>query len=492
MKTRATVIFIFCILLGLTLICIVFPEDGISIGNIKLKFPTLSEALTPAPSTQTDSIRKIDKEVEQQIDALHNAKQKEFDNFCKNSPTRIYMPDNNVEYLDPLFEALDNARNKSLRILHYGDSQLECDRMTSAIRERFQSMFGGCGVGMIPAVQPIATYTLRQSISPSLNRYCAFGSADFRASHNRYGPLAAMSRIDGQAMVSVNCYNNKKFEHSQKFQKVSVAMRGNGTISLTTADSTFLLSANTAADSTLRTYSVTLPAAVSKATINFSGNMDVYSIMLDGKNGIAMDNIPMRGCSGTIFTNIDRSSFAPFFNQHNVSLVILQYGGNAVPYLNGAKGIEAYKKQIKSQIRLFRQMAPKARILFIGPSDMSTRQGGMLQSYPHIEEVISALRQAANEEGAAFWNMYKAMGGHNSMIEWVNARPQLAGSDYIHFTPLGAEKMSQILFDTMQLYYRFYRFRTGQALPEDTVESHDSTKINKQQDSLTHTSHPAT
>ena len=46
------------------------------------------------------------------------------------------------------------------------------------------------------------------------------------------------------------------------------------------------------------------------------------------------------------------------------------------------------------------------------------------------------------------------------MVEWVKARPQLAGSDYIHFTPLGAEKMSQILYDTFRLYYRYYKFRT--------------------------------
>ena len=57
--------------------------------------------------------------------------------------------------------------------------------------------------------------------------------------------------------------------------------------------------------------------------------------------------------------------------------------------------------------------------------------------------------------------MYKAQGGHNSMVKWVNARPQLAGGDYIHFTPLGAKKMSQILYDTFLLYYRYYKFRTG-------------------------------
>ena len=245
-------------------------------------------------------------------------------------------------------------------------------------------------------------------------------------------------------------------------------------MTLKTSDSVYTLTPNIANDSTLRIYSTTTARPTNKVTLNVNGNMDIYGILLDGKNGVAMDNIPMRGCSGTIFTTIDRSSMAPFFKQQNVGLIILQYGGNSVPYLHGEKSISHYKEQIKSQIRLFRQMAPNSRILFIGPADMSTRRGGVLQTYPCLEQVISALREAANEEGAAFWDMYSAMGGHNSMVEWVNARPQLAGGDYIHFTPLGAEKMSQMLYDTLLLYYKFYRFRTGKD-PIDIIDTNKST-----------------
>lgn len=466
MKAWKTVIFIFTVLAALAIICAVFPKDGITIGNVTFEFPSLTEALTPASASNQPAEEEVDEEVQQQLDALHTAKQKEFDEFCKNSPTRIYMPKNDMTYLDAFFEALDTANKKSVRIIHYGDSQLEGDRMSSAIREHFQTTFGGCGVGMVPAVQPIGTYTLSQTVSPALRRYCAFGSSDFRANHNRYGPLAAMSRLDGSATFTFTPRGAEKFPHAQKFQRISVAMRGSGSMRVSALDSTFELKAKTTTDTCLRIFSVTLPRPADKATLSVSGSMDLYGIMLDGKNGVSMDNVPMRGCSGTIFTNIAKNSVAPYFKEENVGLIILQYGGNSVPYLNGAKGIEIYKNQIKKQIAHFRQMAPKARILFIGPSDMSTRIGGVLQTYPHLPEVITALREAANEEGAAFWDMYSAQGGHNSMVQWVNARPQLAGGDYIHFTPLGAEKMSQILYDTFQLYYKFYRFRTG----KDPVE----------------------
>ena len=75
------------------------------------------------------------------------------------------------------------------------------------------------------------------------------------------------------------------------------------------------------------------------------------------------------------------------------------------------------------------------------------------------------------------------MGGRGSIVRWVEANPQLAGEDYIHFTPLGAKKIARLLYDTLHLYYRFYRFRTGQENVELTAE--DSIAANIVSDDLT-------
>ena len=65
------------------------------------------------------------------------------------------------------------------------------------------------------------------------------------------------------------------------------------------------------------------------------------------------------------------------------------------------------------------------------------------------------------------------------MVRWVEADPQLAGEDYIHFTPLGAKKIAKLLYDTLHFYYRFYLFRTGQENVELTAE--DSAVVNIKQ-----------
>ena len=145
--------------------------------------------------------------------------------------------------------------------------------------------------------------------------------------------------------------------------------------------------------------------------------------------------------------------------KEKVRLIILQYGGNTMPYMKTDKSISQYRVSIEKQINHIRSQAPDAKILFIGPSDMSTNIQGKMQTYPHLPTMVDSLRTAANNAGAAYWDMYAAMGGSGSMAKWVKEVPALAGSDYIHFTPLGAEKMGGMLYESLMLYYEYYKLR---------------------------------
>lgn len=449
-----------------------------------MEFPSLAEVLAvDTASMQQAGVEEESPEdaMESKLAALREAKDKEFRDFCDNSPSRIYCPNNDVTYLDGLFEQFESADKKNVRVLHLGDSQLEGDRMTSALREHFQETFGGQGVGMVPAVQMVPTYTLRQSVTPStLPRYMAYGPKDWHASHNRYGVMAQMSRVDGTATFTFTCNGNENFPHSQRFSKVAVYAMGEGSIVARIGGEMLELKPESDKKDEARFFSVKLPKAATAATVTINGHMDVFGILLDGLRGVSMDNVPMRGSSGTMFTNISRNTMEPFFRNQNVGLIILQYGGNSTPYLTSAAKIESYKKQMKQQIAYFRSLSPRSKILFIGPADMATSIGGKRQSYPELPNIVKALREAANEEGAAFWDMFSTMGGMNSMVKWADeAQPALAGHDYIHFTRLGAQKMTDYLFETLQLYYKFYRFRTGKdkvELPADTLQV-DSAKV---------------
>ncbi len=462
MKAHKIVIFIFTIIVLLAVIASIFPKEGITIGNIHLEFPAIGDVIGTTKELPKSEGEQLSPEqlLENRREAIKVSKENEYIEYFNTNPARFYFPQcDSVSYFDRLFAALEGADTTHMRILHYGDSQLECDRITSELRKRFQEQFGGSGVGLVPAVQTIATYTLSQSATEGIPRYLVYGSSTMRASHNGYGIMGQFAHVQGSGYFSFTGIG-KNFPTSKSFNRVSVLACGSGSISLNAGDSTYHVTDSLQADG-CGVYRVTLPTMVNKASLSVSGNADIMGIMLDGVAGVSMDNIPMRGCSGTIFTKINRNTLAPFFAKENVKLIILQYGGNSVPYLKSAKSIENYKNSIKKQIALFKQLEPNACILFIGPADMATNNNGSMETYPYLEDVINALKEAANEEGVAFWDMCEAMGGRNSIVKWVKSSPQLAGSDYIHFTPKGAQEIADMLYDTFQLYYKYYRLRTG-------------------------------
>ncbi|MFT6964701.1 MAG: hypothetical protein ACJAWV_004443, partial [Flammeovirgaceae bacterium] len=66
----------------------------------------------------------------------------------------LQFPKGKETILDDFFHSLQNEIDTSLiRIVHYGDSQIEGDRITEYLRNRLQKRFGGCGVGMIPPTE---------------------------------------------------------------------------------------------------------------------------------------------------------------------------------------------------------------------------------------------------------------------------------------------------------------------------------------------------
>ncbi len=166
-----------------------------------------------------------------------------------------------------------------------------------------------------------------------------------------------------------------------------------------------------------------------------------------------MDNIAMRGGSGLIFTRMNCEQQMKMMEYLSPGLIILQYGGNVVPYITSSW----YQRQFKRELEFMKELVPGVPVIVIGPSDMSLKEKGVFESYPGVEPVRDALKNACLESGFAFWDLYEAMGGHNSMPSFVHADPALASSDYIHFTPLGVNLVAEMFYNALMLEYKQYQ-----------------------------------
>lgn len=276
--------------------------------------------------------------------------------------------------------------------------------------------------------------------------------------HRRYGIMGQMGKSYGSASLTIGSRNWKNTpEGVKEYTKVRlyVGQTGDFTPSLAAGGQTKPIT-NKSGDNRLAVYSWEMDTPVKRVALRMQGQAEVYGVSLEGSSGIALDNIPFRGSSGTFFSSLDSTLMRTMAESLRVGLVIVQFGGNTLPYAKTTKAIQHYKTQMSRQIDFLRRTMPMAKIVLIGPSDMSTKVDGRLQTYPQMEEFVEALRQAANENGAAFWSIYDAMGGKNSMINWVKNSPPMAAPDYIHFNERGVNRIASLFFESLMLYYDYY------------------------------------
>jgi len=108
----------------------------------------------------------------------------------------------------------------------------------------------------------------------------------------------------------------------------------------------------------------------------------------------------------------------------NGKMAILQFGVNVVP--NVVEHYKYYENMMYRQIMALKRAVPDIPVLVIGVSDMARKEETSMESYPNVELIRNAQRNAAFRSGAAFWDLYEAMGGHNSMVSWVENEPPYA------------------------------------------------------------------
>lgn len=359
--------------------------------------------------------------------------------------------------LPAFYAALDKADEQSVRVVHFGDSQIEEDRITMVLRRRLQDRFGGGGVGVMPMVQTIPTYTVKQNLevegstvpNSSVRRYISYGPSSMRLKDdNRYGPMAQVAVIDQPIDVVIELSSDRIPTYA--YDRVRVLCSDSVSVTLVpdSLEQARRVIGAPANDSTpsaepMRQEILVLSEPRRSSLLHFEGTGSIYGISLETATGVQVDNIPMRGAAGTNFTSMSRKQFAAYFRHTNTALVIMQFGGNAIPAIRTEAAVEKYVLSLRQQMRFIKAAAPKASLLFIGPSDMITMVDGEQTTYPLLPLLDSLLAEAVTEEGGAYYSLFRLMGGAGSMVSWRDKG--LAGEDMIHFTRAGAKKVGEML-----------------------------------------------
>ena len=431
----------------------VFTEDSVQVSTINL-----------------DSIIEVENKRKDSLLLAEKIRLKIYADSILKAQKRIQYPNNDLSVLFPFFKKLKNAKSQKVRIMHYGDSQIEADRISGRLRERLQKDFGGNGAGayaVIPATRKISN---QNKISSDWDRYTGFGPyVDSSVKHKNYGALFSFCKIkmdssvlDSNSLCNgiIKVYKPKKaYRHSRNYQQFDIYYSAEVDVNIK-----YTLNDTTIIDDTLRKNkditkkSISFNKAPESLELQFKAKVSplIYGISLEGSNGVVVDNIPLRGASGTEFAKISYQSLKQMHDLLEPNLFILEFGGNAIPHIKNNKRAERYGRYFKKQILKIKQANPSAIILVIGPGDMAKKEQTDLVSYPFIEKVRNELKKAAFETNSCFWDMYLNMGGENAIVEWSKKTPSLAARDYIHLTNAGARKIADLFIENLMEDFEYY------------------------------------
>lgn len=373
---------------------------------------------------------------------------------CPPNITCIEDFSDSLNALDDFFEALlkIKTQNKKVRIAFYGDSFVDGDILTSSLRNKLQHRFGGSGVGFVPITSEIAGF--RKTI---FHKFVNFNSFNIVKSSKLKLPFASGGQLyrpyENNMLSYAGIPNSTKLN---QFKNVRIIYQSSDTLNFTYYYNKEYKKSKLIPSPKLSVNELT---KLNTKSISFvfdpEPELNLYGVSFEDTIGITLDNFALKSHSGLNLSLISYSKHKEFDSLQNYNLLILEYGLNVVN--SETKNLSWYIHSMTKIINTLKATHPNTSILILGISDRSVRNDGELKTMSSIYTMIDAQKQIAKNCKVAFWDMFEAMGGENSMIEFVQHSPPLANKDYTHITFKGGEKISELLYKSLLTKYETYK-----------------------------------
>ena len=337
------------------------------------------------------------------------------------------------------------------RIVHYGDSHVAADILTGALRRQLQLCFGDAGAGFVLPGRPWPGYS-----RPGVTSQASVG---WQTDGLTQASLAADGRLG--------------------LAGVSLSTRGPGEwITLTAAGSYFDIyalkqpgggSIDVSLDGVEQKRNVSLASRVSESacieivadtgsihTIEIrttsAGRARIFGIAIErNAAGVIYDALGINGARASRPLLWDWKVFARSLERRDPDLIVVAYGSNEVSDTD--LDLEEYKASFNALLNKFHEAAPRASILVLGPPDRAMRIGYRWKTIGRMRALVEAQRQAAFEAGAAFYDLFNAMGGVGSIERWATQPERLAQPDRVHLTKAGYRLVADALYSEMMRGY---------------------------------------
>lgn len=381
------------------------------------ELPAISEAkdALPADANQTTNTKDS-------LDLIQNDTLATYFEVCN--------PDSSLKVFA---RQLAKSDDTLIRIAFLGDSQLEGDFFTMPVRKTFQQLFGGSGIGYMPAEMYFNTTEKVAIITSDFEKHVVHSGRIDSSEYGLYGRYFLPT--DSEASLRIK---NRDPNHEYHF--IKLLYTGSALVTVNDGQQIQKFSMESPV---LDEQPIAFKETPQEVQISFSeiDGLKLFGILLDPQKGVVVDHVPFRGNLNLMLNRFGDESVGEMAKLMQPALVVLQFGLNVIPDVR--PDYESYRIALQRDIHLLKKYLPNSSILVIGAPDMAHKINGEMHSYRNIPAIIEAQKEASQNEQVAFWDMRRAMGGGGSVIQWVDE--DLARTDYAHLNAKGSEKIAELL-----------------------------------------------
>ena len=364
----------------------------------------------------------------------------------------------NRESLDSLFARmieLKETPQSKVTILHLGDSHIQADYFTGAIRTLLQQEFGNAGLGL-----SFPGRVARTNESPSI-----YSSSTGQWNSNRITNSQNTQPIGvaGNSLKTELAGNTIKIRtinatHDYSFNRMTLFFQkdiSSYTIIARDSTGTSLAFAGYFTDEVYPNASkLVLPYLINQVqlettqTLPSQKQFTLFGVSLENSNpGILYHIIGVNGAKSRHFIKSKE-----VLNQTTVlspDLIILSLGTNeAVDHPN----LDAnFDKQLNTLIATLKDCNPNAVILLTTPADFYKKR---TRRNPGIQIIKNKIIEAANSNKLPYWDLHEVAGGNHSADLWK--KEELMQPDGIHFSKKGYALQGYLLFEAIIKGYNEY------------------------------------
>lgn len=349
------------------------------------------------------------------------------------------------------------------RVVHWGDSVVAADHITSAVRAKMQQRFGDAGHGFHLLAKPNASYIHKAIEFRDGEDWSRCYIINKCKSDGLYGLGGTTVWSSGGATsrfgTSDSTPNGRKVGSLELWYR---AEPGAGDVRVRVDKGepiTIATEAAVAADA-WHTIDVEDGAHSFEVRAAGGGKVRLYGVVLERDvPGVVWDGMAQLGAFTSRMLYFDPAHIRDQIAHRDAALLVFMFGGNDL--LLSESRLGAYREDFRSMLQTFRAQASPPACLVMSPVDHGIREGQRVISNPMVAKITTIQREVAFEQGCGFFDTQAAMGGDGSVARWRRASPPLVSGDLAHLTDAGQRVLGHMLYTAIVAGYVEYRGRKG-------------------------------